>query len=88
MKSLPRYLSKIELSSDVELELDAGAAGALLDVKYLFRRRDMLEIREASRRSGASTSAGERKKKERIITRQRKQDSANSPTEGKMGWWR
>lgn len=40
---VPRKVSKI-LFSDAVLEVDAGAAGALLEVKYLLRRRDMLEF--------------------------------------------
>lgn len=44
---LPWYLSKMLFSCAVELEAEladaAGAVGVLLELKYLFRRRDMLE---------------------------------------------
>lgn len=39
---VPRKVSKI-LFSEAVLEADAGVAGALLEVKYLLRRRDMLD---------------------------------------------
>lgn len=48
--NVPRYESKI-LFSEATLEVETGGAeGALLEVKYLLRRRDMLDSSNHQRR--------------------------------------